>query len=223
MEKKREMASEKDLEKYRWWLVDIPNLRNGIITLDNHTADYINVSNLFYLSIPRKIKSVITNEVKSINSIIRIEKICRLQYREKWQKELLNIQLSRNNSKAHTYRKLLFLAPPIDASQMCLSDDMWISSTASAVLSGRPLGTGIYLSEDARLLSKYAWKTSNNTRQIFLVEAIVGEPLYTDSCVNVLPDEYDSIVGIVENHWVWVTPLSIRIYPSYLIEYNPSK
>jgi len=106
---------------------------------------------------------------------------------------------------------------------MCLSDDNWISASAAFVIPGRPLGPGIYLTEDALLSSKYAWKTPANTRQIFLVEAVVGEPLYTESCLSVLPEDYDSIVGLVENQWVCVSPLSIRLYPSYIIEYNPTK
>jgi len=141
-----------------------------------------------------------------------------------WQICLASVKAKFNHDPTIDYSKHLFYGTNVDPSLMCISEDGW-TLRFNETPNERPFGNFPHFSEDAMSMTRFAWKTPIDTRKMFLAEVIVGDPLYWDESSKINPRklEFDAVVGVHKGSWTYGIIENIRAYPTYIIEYNPSK
>jgi len=240
----RLLWAEEDLyNTQRWWEPQIPLERsNGkkveLVSIEPYSQEWEQVTQLFHLTMPSKVRSGVLDRVsgksgkfKDCHAVVKIEKIVNPTLREHWEHELQMLKKNHSFNDPNTeYVKLLFHGTSKTPPKIIYEADKgWkISYSRDDSLWGR----GLYFAQDSIYTHNYSYKTSENTRKVFLAEVIVGDSIHLEADSNLrqppLKDEdqnirYDSVIGLRHDTWIWITYDDARAYPTYLIEYTSNK
>jgi len=211
------------IKKFHWIAeVDVSSIKETRTDkLVRGSPEYSKVADLFYLSMPRRLKGV--NE--DITEIISVDKIWNPQLRKNWEHELENV-FEANERVEMQYTRMLFHGTGSCDPKVIYEDDkgFLINFASDDGLWGR----GVYFAQDAIYSNKYTYRTPTGTKKMILAEVITGDGINLDEDRNIrLPppkDEsgkkrFDCVIGMRHGTFIYVCYDNGRAYPTYVIEY----
>jgi len=218
-------SDEEILKKFQWMpKVDVANLiEPQTVELPHGTEEYSKVADLFFLSMPRRVKGL--NE--DITQIVRIDKISNPKLRHNWEHELENVMNANDLPDIASNTRMLFHGTGGTDPKFIYEDDkgFLINFASDEGLWGR----GVYFAQDAIYSHKYTYRTPANTRKMIIAQVITGDGINLDEDRNVrLPPlkedngkkRYDCVIGMRHGTFIYVCYDNGRAYPTYLIEYK---